>query len=134
MNYGPGPASRKPARSEVIASSILLCVLVGVGTDVLVTVMAELYEEAGARAALQLRLQHVIGPVSAEVLAGIVFVVLHGFVIAKSPWQVPFLALSAFANGRLAAVTQTVGYPVLSHGLSNGILMVTYIIFRGMNR
>ncbi|TLY99507.1 MAG: CPBP family intramembrane metalloprotease [Gammaproteobacteria bacterium] len=237
MNYGPGPASRKPARSEVIASSILLCVLVGVGTDVLVTVMvylnawagpafpwfiapalaisfavfrrsrgwykqlptvrppskavsalasvllgaaiaaaallsvalvsrdallhgrieltgdhyhttaalragvsltvpvmAALYEEAGARAALQLRLQHVIGPVSAEVLAGIVFVVLHGFVIAKSPWQVPFLALSAFANGRLAAVTQTVGYPVLSHGLSNGILMVTYIIFRGMNR
>jgi membrane protease YdiL (CAAX protease family) len=97
-------------------------------------VMASFYEEAAIRGALQLRLQHVIGPLRAEILSGIVFVVLHGLVIAKSPWQIPFLVFSAFANGRLAAVTQTVGYPALSHGLSNAILVVTYGTLRGMNR
>ena len=104
------------------------------GVSLTVPVMASFYEEAGVRGALQLRLQHVIGPVRAEILSGTVFVVLHGIVIAKSPWQVPFLAFSAFANGRLAAVTQRVGYPVLSHGLSNGILIVTYVVIRGLNR
>jgi membrane protease YdiL (CAAX protease family) len=104
------------------------------GVSLTVPVMASFYEEAGVRGALQLRLQHVIGPLWAEILAGTMFVVLHGFVIAKNPWQVTFLAFSAFANGRLAAVTQTVKYSVLSHGLSNGILVVTYVVLRGMSR
>jgi membrane protease YdiL (CAAX protease family) len=236
-NHGRGPASNEPARSEVIASSLVWCLVVGLGTDVLVAVMVSLniwlgdgfpwfiapafalslavlrrsrrwykplssvrppstaisvlagvflamaiaaaallsmglathdalihgriamegdqylttaairtgvslacpvmasfYEEAAIRGALQLRLQHVIGPLRAEILAGIVFVLLHGLRIEKNPWEIPFLAFSAFVNGRLAAVTQTVGYPVLSHGLSNAILMITYATLRGMNR
>ena len=104
------------------------------GVSLTVPVMGAFCEEAGVRGALQLRLQHVIGPLWAEILAATVFVVLHGLVIAKSPWQLPFLALAAIANGRLAALTQRVGYSVLSHGLSNGILIATYVVFRGMNR
>ena len=104
------------------------------GVSLTAPIMASFYEEAGVRGALQLRLQHVIGPLRSEILAGSIFLVLHGFAIAKSPWVVPFLAFSAFANGRLAAVTQTVGYPVLSHGLSNGIVMITGVVLRGMNR
>lgn len=103
------------------------------GVSLTVPVIASFYEEAGVRGALQLRLQHVIGPRRAEILAGTVFVALHGLVIAKNPWQVAFLAFSAFANGRLAAVTQTVKYSVLSHGLSNGILIVTYVLLRETN-
>jgi hypothetical protein len=59
--------------------------------------------------------------------------VVHGIIITKNPWQIPFLAFSGFANGRVAAVTQTVKYSALSHGLSNGILVVTYIGLRGTN-
>jgi membrane protease YdiL (CAAX protease family) len=103
------------------------------GVSLTVPVMAAFYEEAGVRGALQLRLQQVLGPLWAEILAGTVFVFLHGLTIVKQPWQIPFLALSGFANGRLAAVTQTVKYSALSHGLSNGILVVTYIVLRGTN-
>ena len=66
-------------------------------------------------------------------IAGTLFVLLHGFVIAKNPWQMPFLAFSGFANGRVAAATQTVRYSALSHGLSNGILVVTYVVLRATN-
>lgn len=121
-------------RVELYGDQYRTTAAIRAGVSLTVPVMASFCEEAGVRGALQLRLQHVIGPIWAEILAGTVFVVLHGFVIAKNPWAVPYLAFSAFANGRLAAVTQTVGYPVLSHGLSNGIIMVTYVVFRGMNR
>jgi membrane protease YdiL (CAAX protease family) len=97
-------------------------------------VTGALCEEAGVRGALQLRLQQVVGPLSAEILAGTVFVVLHSFIIARSPLQLPFLAFAAIANGRLAAVTQRVGYSALSHTLSNGILAATYVVLRAMNR
>jgi membrane protease YdiL (CAAX protease family) len=103
------------------------------GISLTVPIMGPFYEEAGVRGALQFRLQHLIGPLWAEVLAGIAFVALHGFVIAERPWQIPFIAFAAFANGRLAALTQTVRFPVLSHALSNAILMVTYATLRGMN-
>ena len=108
-------------------------VAIQTGVSLTVPVMAAFYEEAGVRGALQLRLQHVIGPLWSEILAGTVFVLLHGIIIAKNPWQIPFLAFSGFANGRLAAATQTVKYSALSHGLSNGILVVTYIGLRGTN-
>ena len=103
------------------------------GVSLTVPVMAAFYEEAGVRGALQLRLQHVIGPLWSEILAGSVFVLLHGLTIAKNPWQIPFLAFSGFVNGRLAAVTQTVKYSALCHGLSNGILAITYVVLRGTN-
>jgi len=103
------------------------------GVSLTFPIMASFYEEAGVRGALQLHLQHVIGPGRAEMLAGVIFVALHGFAIAKSPWQLPFLALTALVNGRLAAVTQTVRYPVVSHAASNGILLIANLVLRGMN-
>jgi membrane protease YdiL (CAAX protease family) len=121
-------------RIELVGDQYRATAAIRAAVSLTVPVMASFYEEAGVRGALQLRLQHVIGPLWAEILAGTAFVLLHGFTIARSPFQVTFLAFAAFANGRLAAVTQTVKYSVLSHGLSNGILVVTYAVLRGANR
>jgi membrane protease YdiL (CAAX protease family) len=121
-------------RIVLVGDQYRTTVAVRAGVSLTVPVMASFYEEAGFRGALQLRLQSVIGPIRAEILAGTMFVLLHGFTIAKNPWQVVFLAFCGFANGRLAAITQTVRYSVLSHGLSNAILVVTYVALRAANR
>jgi len=75
-------------------------------------------EEAAVRGLMQLRLQKVMHPLWAEVLADTVFVLGHLPRLAI-PGEAPFLVLLAISNGRLAAVTQTTRYSALVHSLAN---------------
>lgn len=89
-----------------------------------VVVCAGFIEEAAFRGAIQLRLQEVVGAHRAEFIAGVLFVVMHADRLASTPAALLFIAVFAFACGRLAAVTQTARYSALTHSLVNAVLVV----------
>jgi hypothetical protein len=117
-------------RIELIGDPYRAVPVLGTWVSLTLPLMASCYEEAAIRGALQLRVQYALGSFWSEVLAATVFLGLHGFTIAKQPWQICFLAFAALTNGRVAAMTQTVKYPALSHALSNGALTLIYIALR----
>jgi membrane protease YdiL (CAAX protease family) len=96
-----------------------------------VAVCAGFIEEAAFRGAIQLRLQDVVGAYRAEFIAGVLFVVLHADRLwLGTPAALLFITVSAFANGRLAAVTQTARYSALTHSLVNGVLVVILLALK----
>lgn len=90
---------------------------------------AAVIEESAFRGALQLRLQSVLRPRQAEWVAGLAFVLAH-FARFSDPGEFPLLVLMAFANSRIATMTQSVRYPALIHLLANGIICSAVLYLR----
>ncbi len=90
---------------------------------------AGLTEEGPVRNIVQLRLQQEMTPLRAEVIAGVLFVLLH-----VTSWsthaELPYVILLAVTNGRLTTLAQSARYPALTHALSNFGLGAVVLFFR----
>ena len=90
---------------------------------------AGLIEEGAVRNIVQLRLQREMTPLAAEVIAGVVFILLH-WDRWDTPAEFPFVALVALVCGRLAAVTQSARIAALTHSVANLGIGATILYFR----
>ena len=90
---------------------------------------AGLIEEAAMRGGVQLRLQRAVGPIWSELIAGLEFVLLHGFRFSTAG-ELPLVIVTAIANGRLTSVTQDTRYPAFAHALGNLLIAAVVLYLR----
>jgi len=93
-------------------------------------ITAAFVEELAVRGWIQFRLQPLIGSAIAELIADFLFVLLHFFrFIEPGGWghaikECVFVILVGTVNGRIAAKSQSVLWPVTAHIICNGIVFV----------
>ncbi|NLW50199.1 MAG: CPBP family intramembrane metalloprotease [Candidatus Brocadiaceae bacterium] len=96
-----------------------------VAAAVLTTVGAPMTEELLFRSVLYQPLRSRTGPVPAALAIGVVFALLHGYA-----WGLPQLLVLSLVFTALFEQTGSLWYPILAHGLYNGI---TLVVVRAMS-
>jgi membrane protease YdiL (CAAX protease family) len=90
---------------------------------------AAFVEEAAVRGQVQSRLQELLPPAAAEVIADVLFVLLH-FLRFATPGEVLFVSILSIVCGRVAALTQSIRWPIVVHLGANLIIMGAVLLHR----
>jgi membrane protease YdiL (CAAX protease family) len=91
--------------------------------------LAAVTEECVIRGRLQFRLQTAIGRRGAEVVADFVFVLIH-FALFDNAIAIFHIGVLGVVNGRIAALSQRLAWPVTIHALANGTAIAVTLIAR----
>jgi membrane protease YdiL (CAAX protease family) len=86
-------------------------------------------EESGVRGFIQLPLQSTLGQWRSELAADLVFVLLH-FERFQQLNELVVVAVGSVVFGRLAAITQSIRWPILSHLMANSLIGTVVFIYR----
>lgn len=94
-----------------------------------VFVSSAFVEESAVRGCIQLKLQPVLGAGKSEVLASVVFALLHADRFAT--WEeVVFVLILAAANGRITRASQSIGWPIAVHAIANVVVLGVVVTAR----